>query len=38
VACCPQATLEEGKEFTRPRDELSAERRNLPWERVEKSY
>ena len=26
------------KEFTRLRDELSAERRALPWERVEKNY
>jgi predicted dithiol-disulfide oxidoreductase (DUF899 family) len=26
------------KEFTRVRDQLSAERRNLPWVRVEKSY
>jgi predicted dithiol-disulfide oxidoreductase (DUF899 family) len=26
------------KEFTRLRDELSQERRDLPWERVEKSY
>jgi predicted dithiol-disulfide oxidoreductase (DUF899 family) len=26
------------KEFTRLRDELSAERRNLPWERVDKNY
>jgi predicted dithiol-disulfide oxidoreductase (DUF899 family) len=26
------------KEFTRLRDELSRERRELPWERVEKEY
>jgi len=26
------------KEFTRRRDELSRERRDLPWERVEKEY
>jgi predicted dithiol-disulfide oxidoreductase (DUF899 family) len=26
------------KEFTRLRDQLSEERRNLPWERVEKNY
>src|SRR5260370_2666910 len=26
------------KEFTRLRDELSRERRELPWERVEKQY
>ena len=30
--------LEKEKEFTRLRDELSAERRNLPWERVKKQY
>ena len=26
------------KEFTRLRDELSAERRRLPWNRIEKDY
>src|SRR5437868_845756 len=26
------------KEFTRQRDQLSQERRDLPWERVEKGY
>ena len=30
--------LAKEKEFTRLRDELSAARRALPWERVEKSY
>lgn len=30
--------LAKEKEFTRLRDELSAERRALPWERVEKEY
>jgi predicted dithiol-disulfide oxidoreductase (DUF899 family) len=30
--------LEKEKAFTRLRDELSRERRELPWERVEKSY
>ena len=30
--------LKKEKEFTRLRDELSAERRNLPWVRVEKQY
>jgi predicted dithiol-disulfide oxidoreductase (DUF899 family) len=30
--------LEKEKEFTRLRDALTAERRALPWERVEKSY
>jgi predicted dithiol-disulfide oxidoreductase (DUF899 family) len=30
--------LAKEKEFTRLRDELSRERRNLPWERIEKSY
>jgi predicted dithiol-disulfide oxidoreductase (DUF899 family) len=30
--------LAKEKQFTRLRDELSAERRNLPWERVEKDY
>jgi predicted dithiol-disulfide oxidoreductase (DUF899 family) len=30
--------LEKEKEFTRLRDELSARRRELPWERVEKRY
>jgi predicted dithiol-disulfide oxidoreductase (DUF899 family) len=32
------AFLAREKEFTRMRDELSAERRALPWERVEKEY
>jgi len=30
--------LDKEKAFTRARDELSRERRELPWERVEKSY
>jgi predicted dithiol-disulfide oxidoreductase (DUF899 family) len=30
--------LEKEKEFTRLRDELSAERRNLPWVKVDKNY
>src|SRR6266478_5304462 len=30
--------LEKEKAFTRARDELSHERRGLPWERVEKTY
>ena len=30
--------LAKEKEFNRLRDQLSAERRALPWERVEKSY
>ena len=30
--------LTKEKEFTRLRDELSRERRQLPWERVEKNY
>src|SRR6202050_668872 len=30
--------LEKEKEFTRLRDELSRERRELPWERVDKNY
>src|SRR5690349_2163055 len=30
--------LAKEKEFTRLRDELSRERRALPWERVEKNY
>ena len=30
--------LEKEKAFTRARDELSRERRELPWERVEKTY
>ena len=30
--------LQKEKAFTRARDELSRERRELPWERVEKSY
>jgi len=33
-----KALLEKEKAFTRARDELSAARRQLPWERVEKSY
>jgi len=32
------AFLEKEKEFTRLRDELSKQRRELPWERVEKAY
>ncbi len=32
------AHLEAEKEFTRRRDELSRQRRELPWERVEKHY
>jgi predicted dithiol-disulfide oxidoreductase (DUF899 family) len=30
--------LAKEKEFTRLRDQLSKERRELPWERVEKNY
>ena len=33
-----RAFLAKEKEFTRLRDELSAERRALPWERVDKAY
>lgn len=33
-----KAFLEREKAFNRQRDELSAERRSLPWERVEKDY
>jgi predicted dithiol-disulfide oxidoreductase (DUF899 family) len=33
-----KALLAKEKEFTRARDALSRERRELPWERVEKSY
>ena len=33
-----KALLQKEKEFTRLRDELSAQRRALPWERVEKEY
>jgi predicted dithiol-disulfide oxidoreductase (DUF899 family) len=33
-----RALLAREKEFTRLRDELSRERRELPWERVEKEY
>ena len=33
-----KALLAKEKEFTRLRDELSRERRALPWERVEKEY
>jgi len=33
-----RALLEREKEFTRARDALSRARRELPWERVEKSY
>jgi predicted dithiol-disulfide oxidoreductase (DUF899 family) len=33
-----EALLKKEKEFTRARDELSQRRRELPWERVEKSY
>jgi predicted dithiol-disulfide oxidoreductase (DUF899 family) len=33
-----RALLAREKEFTRLRDELSLERRRLPWERVEKEY
>ena len=33
-----QALLVKEKEFTRLRDELSRERRQLPWVKVEKEY
>ncbi len=33
-----KAFLAKEKQFTRLRDELSAQRRKLPWERVEKAY
>jgi predicted dithiol-disulfide oxidoreductase (DUF899 family) len=33
-----KAHLAKEKEFTRLRDQLSQDRRNLPWERVEKNY
>src|SRR2546429_9760555 len=33
-----KAFLQKEKEFTRLRDELSKQRRELPWERVEKKY
>ena len=33
-----QALLAKEKEFTRLRDELAAERRRLPWEKVDKQY
>lgn len=33
-----RALLEKEKSFTRLRDELSRERRELPWERLEKTY
>jgi predicted dithiol-disulfide oxidoreductase (DUF899 family) len=33
-----QALLNKEKEFTRLRDELSQQRRHLPWERVDKEY
>ena len=33
-----KALLTKEKEFTRLRDEISRQRRELPWERVEKRY
>jgi len=33
-----QALLAKEKEFTRLRDELAAERRRLPWEKIDKDY
>ena len=33
-----KALLAKEKEFTRLRDELSRQRRNLPWEAVSKNY
>ena len=36
--CGPQGTAEEGKESTPLRDQLSAERRKLPWVKIEKNY
>jgi predicted dithiol-disulfide oxidoreductase (DUF899 family) len=33
-----QALLAREKEFTRARDRLSAERRALPWVRIDKAY
>jgi predicted dithiol-disulfide oxidoreductase (DUF899 family) len=38
VARSAQAALDQEKEFTRLRDQLSAERRGLPWVKVEKNY
>jgi predicted dithiol-disulfide oxidoreductase (DUF899 family) len=38
VAGCPQGALEEQEELTRLRDEISAQRRELPWVRVGKNY
>ncbi len=38
MACRAQATLAQGKQFTRLRDELSKQRRELPWEKAEKQY
>src|ERR1700740_2504396 len=34
----PKGLLKKEKDFTRLRDELSRERRELPWEKVEKAY
>jgi predicted dithiol-disulfide oxidoreductase (DUF899 family) len=33
-----KALMDKEKDFTRLRDELSAERRALPWVRIDKSY
>src|SRR6202007_1105059 len=34
----PKGLLKKEKDFTRLRDELSQQRRELPWEKVEKTY
>jgi predicted dithiol-disulfide oxidoreductase (DUF899 family) len=38
MARCANSVPGEGKEFTRLRDDLSRQRRELPWERAEKEY
>jgi hypothetical protein len=38
VACGWQGTLAKEKQLTRERDALAAERRQLPWMKVEKNY
>src|ERR1700690_2991857 len=38
MACGPQETTGKEKQFTRERDAIAAERRQLPWVKVEKNY
>jgi len=38
MACCSQTAIGREKQLTRERDAVAAQRRQLPWVKVEKSY